>query len=191
MKKLHAFAFYALVTPVLTFGAGSLLAQSADQDMDHEQQSTQLEQDATQSTPRTMQSDQSTEHTGMPDAPTAADRQENRDQYAKMNRGFMNSAPANSMQASDLIGAEVKTTGDENVGPVDELLIDESGQVVAIVVGVGGFLGIGEKNVAIGWDDVTISGGTSGSDVDADEPDLRIDLTRDDLRTAPEFEEKD
>lgn len=113
----------------------------------------------------------------------------------------MSSAPAKSMEASDLIGAEVKTTDGENVGPVDELLIDENGHVVAIVVGVGGFLGIGEKNVAIGWDDVTISGGSSDSDehgldsddddLGFDEPDLRVDLTREDLTSAPEFEDED
>lgn len=201
MKKLHAFAFYALVTPLLTFGAGSLLAQSTDQDMDREQQSTQMDQDATQSSPRTTQSDQSAQYPSLSDAPTAADRQKERDQYKEKNRGFMSSAPANSMQASDLIGAEVKTTDDENVGPVEELLIDESGHVVAIVVGVGGFLGIGEKDVAIGWDDVTISGGTSDSDehdldsdeldLDSDELDLRIDVTREDLTSAPEFEDRD
>ncbi len=70
------------------------------------------------------------------------------------------------------------------MGSVSDLLIDENGQVVAIVVGVGGFLGMGEKNVAIGWDDVK----TSGS---ADEQELRIDATREELSSAPAFEEQD
>ncbi len=211
MKKLHAFAFYALVTPVLTFGAGSLLAQSTDQDMDREQQSTQVDQGAAQST----QSDQSGPYPSLSDAPTAADRERESNQYGERNRNDMHSAAAKGMPASELIGAEVKTTDDEDVGPVEELLIDESGQVVAVVVGVGGFLGIGEKNVAIGWDEVTISGGTSasktpdpasaehdpassGHDPDSeddilgsDELDLRIDLTREDLTSAPEFEDRD
>lgn len=204
MKKLHAVAVYALVTPVLTLGAGSLLAQSTDQDMDREQQSTQIDQGATQSS----QSDQSGAYPSLSDAQTAADREKERDQYGEKNRHDRNSAAAKGMPVSELIGAEVKTTDDENVGPVEELLIDESGQVVAIVVGVGGFLGIGEKNVAIGWDEVTISGGTAGSgehdlgaeehDADSedhmfssDELDLRIDLTREDLTSAPEFEDRD
>lgn len=204
MKKLHAFALYALVTPVLTFGAGSLLAQSTDQDMDREQQSTQVDQGATQSS----QSDQSGPYPSLSDAPTAADRERERDQYGEKSRNDMNAAAAKGMPASELIGAEVKTTDDENVGPVEELLIDDSGQVVAVVVGVGGFLGIGEKNVAIGWDEVTISGGTFDSEesdlgseehdddsdedmLGSDELDLRIDLTREDLTSAPEFEEKD
>lgn len=174
MKNLHSFAFYALATPVITLGAGPLLAQqSTDQDVDRQQeqstqqQSTQRDQDAKQSTTKSMESDQSTSN-----------------QSGTQNRGYMGSAPANGMHASNLIGAEVKTSADEDVGPVSDLIIDKNGQVVAIVVGVGGFLGMGERSVAIGWDDVTKSG-------TSDEPELRIDVTRESLRSAPEFKTRD
>ena len=100
------------------------------------------------------------------------------------NRGYISSAPANGTQASNLIGAGVTTTGGENVGPVSDLIIDQHGQIVAIIVGVGGFLGMGEKDVAIGWDDVTRSG-------TSDEQELQIDVTREDLRPAPEFARHD
>lgn len=63
---------------------------------------------------------------------------------------------------------------------MSDLIIDKDGQVVAVVVGVGGFLGMGEKNVAIPWDDVTKSG-------TAEEQELRIDATREELQSAPEF----
>jgi hypothetical protein len=52
--------------------------------------------------------------------------------------------------------------------------------VLALVVSVGGFLGMGERNVAIPWDDVKTSGAMG-------EQELRIDLTREDLQQAPEF----
>lgn len=93
---------------------------------------------------------------------------------------YMGSAPAGSMLASNLIGANVQTVDDEDVGSVSELIIAQNGQVVGVVVGVGGFLGLGEKNVAIGWDVIMKSG-------DSDQQQLRIDLTRDDLLSAPEF----
>lgn len=67
-----------------------------------------------------------------------------RDKLRTKNRGYMGSAPANGMQASNLIGAEFKTSSDEDVGSVSDLIIDENGQVAAIVVGVDGFLGMGE-----------------------------------------------
>lgn len=149
MKKLHSIAFYALVTPAMTLGAGSVLAQtSADQELDREQQSAEH-----------IQSDM--EH-----------------------QGYMASAPANGLQASTLIGAEVITTGDEVVGSVSDLIIDQDGQLIAIVVGVGGFLGMGERDVAIGWADVSRSG-------TSDEPGLRINATREDLSSAPGFESTD
>lgn len=61
---------------------------------------------------------------------------------------------ANGSLASNLIGESVYNgTGDEaeNIGKVNDLVIDLDGAVKAIVIGVGGFLGIGEKNVAIDY----------------------------------------
>ncbi|UJW87228.1 PRC-barrel domain-containing protein [Devosia sp. SL43] len=53
---------------------------------------------------------------------------------------------------SRLIGQPVfSTAGDdaEEIGNIDDLVFDESGQITAVVIGVGGFLGIGEKAVAV------------------------------------------
>lgn len=166
MKKLHSFAFYALITPAMTLGAGSLLAQQTT-DLDSEPQSTQPDKDAGQS-----------------DSHAATDTRNASDESRMHKRGYMASSPANAMQMSTLIGAEVKTASDENVGSVSDLIIDKNGQVVAIVVGVGGFLGMGEKDVAIGWGHVTKSD-------TGDEQELQVDVTREDLRSAPEFETQD
>ncbi len=179
MNKLHSFAFYALVTPAITLGAGSVLAEkSADQDAEREQQSTQRDQGTGQSA-----SDQGKQSAKQSDSNPAVESAE-RDESRTKNQGYMGSAPANGMQASNLIGAEVKTSADEDVGSVSDLIIDENGQVAAIVVGVGGFLGMGEKNVAIGWDEVKRSG-------ESDEQELRINMTREELRSAPKFEMQD
>ncbi len=64
---------------------------------------------------------------------------------------------------------------------IGDLIIDQDGQVVAVVVNVGGFLGMGEKDVAIDWNKVKMSG-------NADDRDLRVDMTREELETASEFE---
>jgi sporulation protein YlmC with PRC-barrel domain len=171
MKKLHSLVFYALVTPAMTLGASSVLAQQStgQQMMDREQQSTQRDQGATPYTPGTMQGDQG---------------RAGRDQSPMDRQDYMSSTPADGMQASNLMGATVRTPRDEDVGSVSDLIIDANGQVVGIVIGVGGFLGMGERDVAIGWDRVTKSGRS-------DELDLRIDMTEDDLRSAPEFETRD
>lgn len=166
MNKLRSIALYALVTPALTLGAGSVLATG--QDSDQQKQDAQYEQSAEQSDSK-MKSDSN---------------KAMRDQSGMNEQGYMASAPANGIQASDLIGAEIQTTGDEEVGEVSDLIIDQNGQIVAVVVGVGGFLGMGEKDVAISWDHVTASG-------TSDERELRVDVTRDELRSAPKFERQE
>lgn len=184
MKKLHSFLFYALVTPAITFGAGSLMAQQTTAQDSANQQSSQLEKDGKRSTANTtqsgMQSDTmnqtDTDKVGESNSMTGTDRNTS----GMQNRGYLDSAPVNGTQASDLIGANVRTDSDDDIGSVNELIIDDKGQVVAILVSVGGFLGMGEKDVAIGWDHLTISG-------TGDDQELRVDVTGDDLRSAPKF----
>jgi sporulation protein YlmC with PRC-barrel domain len=61
---------------------------------------------------------------------------------------------AGTWRASKLIGVGIYGPDDEKVGDVNDVLVDRKGQMVAIVVGVGGFLGIGEKDVAIPFGEV-------------------------------------
>lgn len=50
---------------------------------------------------------------------------------------------------SDIMGVLVVGPDGQDIGTVDDLLADREGRVVAVIVGVGGFLGIGDKDVAI------------------------------------------
>ena len=61
---------------------------------------------------------------------------------------------ADGYLATNMIGESVYNgTGDnaENIGDVNDIVIDKEGEVKAVMIGVGGFLGIGENNVAIEW----------------------------------------
>jgi sporulation protein YlmC with PRC-barrel domain len=60
------------------------------------------------------------------------------------------------MMGSDLRGTTIYGANNENIGEIDDILIDRQGQVVAVIVGVGGFLGIGEKDVAIPFQSLDI-----------------------------------
>lgn len=53
------------------------------------------------------------------------------------------------MLGSDLEGTSVYGANNENIGDISDVVIDREGRVVAVIVGVGGFLGIGEKDVAV------------------------------------------
>jgi putative membrane protein len=59
--------------------------------------------------------------------------------------------------ASDLEGTTVYGSNNESVGEIDEVILDRKGRVVAVIVGVGGFLGIGEKSVAIPFEALDIA----------------------------------
>lgn len=62
---------------------------------------------------------------------------------------FMTQMQPNQVMASDLIGTRVVSANNESIGDINDVVMDRSGQVMAVVVGVGGFLGIGEKDVAV------------------------------------------
>lgn len=88
-------------------------------------------------------------------------------------------AQANELRASQLIGTTVRNPAGENIGEVNEILLSPQGQVQAIVVGVGGFLGIGERNVAISPQGYQMTRDSSGNMV------ITVNATQDTLRQAP------
>lgn len=67
---------------------------------------------------------------------------------------FMTQMQPNQWRASNLEGLNVYNNNNENIGEINELIIGQDGQIQAVVVGVGGFLGIGERDVAIPFDQV-------------------------------------
>jgi sporulation protein YlmC with PRC-barrel domain len=57
-------------------------------------------------------------------------------------------------RASKIIGLNVYNDNNENVGSINDLLTDKNGSIKAVVIGVGGFLGVGEHLVAVAFDKV-------------------------------------
>ena len=55
-------------------------------------------------------------------------------------------------RASKLIGLDVYNDQNEKLGDINEVLVDKSGKVTGVVIGVGGFLGIGEKLILVTMD---------------------------------------
>jgi sporulation protein YlmC with PRC-barrel domain len=85
---------------------------------------------------------------------------------------FITEQQGTQWRASKLIGLDVYGADNQKIGDVNDVLVDRQGNADAVVVGVGGFLGIGEKNVALPFsafewqmDDTrrTASAGTAGS----------------------------
>ncbi len=55
-------------------------------------------------------------------------------------------------RASKLMGLNVYNENNEKLGDINELLVDKSGKINAVVIGVGGFLGMGEHDIAVSMD---------------------------------------
>lgn len=80
-------------------------------------------------------------------------------QVPETGRGAPRTAPnaplganaSSDWRASMLIGASLTNTLDESVGTIEDVVIDGDGKVVGVLVGVGGFLGLGETTVPIGF----------------------------------------
>ncbi|WFU43055.1 PRC-barrel domain-containing protein [Bradyrhizobium sp. CB82] len=60
-------------------------------------------------------------------------------------------------RASKVVGLKVYNDANESVGSINELLMDKSGNIKLVVLGVGGFLGMGEHLVAVPFDKVKFS----------------------------------
>lgn len=71
-----------------------------------------------------------------------------------INRDGMQARTLDQIRAEDLIGSNIYGANDEKIGEVGDVLLTQDGQVDAILVDVGGFLGIGEREVAIGLDNI-------------------------------------
>jgi sporulation protein YlmC with PRC-barrel domain len=101
-------------------------------------------------------------------------------------------------RASKLIGVDVYNQQNEKLGEIDELIIDRSGRVAGAIVGVGGFLGMGERNVMVTMDKLqfreddnraTTGAGDNRARTDRDwYPDRAVlNASKDQLKTMPEF----
>src|SRR6478609_6969685 len=80
---------------------------------------------------------------------------------------FMTQMETNQMMASDLIGTRVVSSNNESIGDINDVIVDRNGQVMAAVVGVGGFLGIGEKNVAVPYDSLEFANAQQAKAMDS------------------------
>jgi sporulation protein YlmC with PRC-barrel domain len=82
---------------------------------------------------------------------------------------------------SKLVGASVYNAQNENIGQIEDLIISSSGSVSTVVIGVGGFLGIGEKKVAMPYSALKAEKG------DNNLLKIVVEGTRESLKAQPDF----
>ena len=89
----------------------------------------------------------------------------------------MSSLPSDSWTITNYYKQDVYDKSKSTVGKIDDVLIDKSGKITTLMVGVGGFLGIGEKDVALPFAAVK-------SEKKDNKWYLTVDETKDSLKTA-------
>ncbi|MGB8604717.1 PRC-barrel domain-containing protein [Bradyrhizobium sp.] len=83
--------------------------------------------------------------TGVATAQTATTTKADANNAAAMHR-------EGEWRASKLVGVDVYNDANEKIGDINEVILDKSGKVANVILGVGGFLGMGEHYVAVAYD---------------------------------------
>lgn len=95
---------------------------------------------------------------------------------------FVAKQSAGEASSSGLIGTKVQNAAGETIGDVNYLVLDANGSVSTVVIGVGGVLGVGEKNVGVPFKSVTRQDDKNGNPV------FVLDASKDELTAAPAYE---
>ncbi len=85
-----------------------------------------------------------------------------------------------AQQIESVLGKNVRSASEENIGRIVDVLVNRSGQIRAAVIDFGGFLGVGSRKIAVNWSALHF-------DTQSKSGDIIVNLTRDRLRVAPEY----
>jgi hypothetical protein len=85
--------------------------------------------------------------------------------------------------AHGILGREVRSAADENMGRIVDVIVDRSGTVRAAVIDFGGFLGVGSRKIVVDW--LALRFGAIANKRDS----ISLELTKDQVSAAPEYKE--
>jgi len=89
----------------------------------------------------------------------------------------------NKHEVQGVLGREVRSATDENMGRIVDVLVDQAGEVRAAIIDFGGFLGVGSRRIAVEWNALHFP--------EPDKPGshIALELTRNQVKAAPEYQE--
>ena len=122
--------------------------------------------------------DTATAPAAMPDKSAATDATADKKQA-----GFVQNQDTSEWRSSKLVGASVYGPDNKSIGSIDDLIVDQKGAIKAAVIGVGGFLGVGQKDVAVPFEALQIQRKQNSSSIDK----ITVSYTKDQLSNAPKF----
>jgi hypothetical protein len=86
-------------------------------------------------------------------------------------------------EVQGILGREVRSAADENMGRIVDVIVDQTGQVKAAIIDFGGFLGVGSRRIAVAWSALRFPPKTNKVER------IALELTRDQVRAAPEYKD--
>jgi hypothetical protein len=86
-------------------------------------------------------------------------------------------------EAHGVLGRDVRSPADENMGRIVDVIVDRSGSVRAAVIDFGGFLGVGSRKIVVDWNALHFGRVANNSDS------ITLELTKDQVTAAPEYKE--
>ena len=113
---------------------------------------------------------------------TTMDENRTRLSAPMINRDGYQAAKASELTADKLQGARVYGPKDEDVGEINRMVLDNNGQVKLYVLDIGGFLGMGEHEIAVTPKELNIVRNAKGDDLR-----VYIDANKDTLKAQPEY----
>jgi PRC-barrel domain len=88
----------------------------------------------------------------------------------------------NNHEVEGILGREVLSAANENMGRIVDVLVDRSGQVRAAIIDFGGFLGVGSRKIAVDWNALHFPAPAKSN------AKITLELTRDQVKAAPEYQ---
>ncbi len=85
--------------------------------------------------------------------------------------------------AHGVLGREVRSTTDEDMGRIVDVIVDRSGTVRAAVIDFGGFLGVGSRKIVVDWNALHFARIANKGDS------ITLELTKEQVTAAPEYKE--
>jgi len=101
---------------------------------------------------------------------------------AAIDKTTLTEIPSGELKAEELIGTRVYGANDENIGEISDIILSQDGKVDSIVLDVGGFLGMGEKPVAVGFDKLAFMTDKDGNKY------LYTKFTKEQLEAQPAYD---
>jgi hypothetical protein len=85
--------------------------------------------------------------------------------------------------AHGILGREVRSAANEDMGRIVDVIVDREGQVRAAVIDFGGFLGVGSRKIVVDWGALRFGGVANKRDS------ITLELTKAQVSAAPEYKE--